>query len=70
MPGIVVTRLRLRDPALLDEFFSDARRGRRQRLCEASSAGRTLTSRLKKVSRLTSLIRRWPMYGTMWFLTA
>ena len=24
MPVIVVTRLRLRDPALLDEFFTDA----------------------------------------------
>ena len=24
MPDIVVTRLRLRDPALLDEFFTDA----------------------------------------------
>jgi hypothetical protein len=26
MPIIVVTRLRLKDPALLDEFFTDATR--------------------------------------------
>ena len=31
MPVIVVTQLRLRDPGLLDEFFTDARRGRRRR---------------------------------------
>ena len=40
MPVMVVTRLRLKDGALLDEFFTDARRTRK-RMVEAGGQNAT-----------------------------